>query len=100
MKLLSTPHCMKTKQLSVVRHRQQQIQTQLTLETVKLRSLTVPIRVECNILNEVIQSHILSIPTQETCTCSVYIQIKAMAKHLSMKVCVNEAGHTTVYVHG
>ncbi|KAH3733444.1 hypothetical protein DPMN_039872 [Dreissena polymorpha] len=97
MKLLSTPHCMKTKQLSVVRHRQQQIQTQLTLETVKL---TVPIRVKCYVLNEVIQSHILSIRTQETWTCSVYIQIKAMEKHLSIKVCVNEAGHTTVYVHG
>ncbi|KAH3805555.1 hypothetical protein DPMN_133859 [Dreissena polymorpha] len=39
MILLSTLHCMKTKQLSVVSHRQQQNQTKLTLETVKLRSL-------------------------------------------------------------
>ncbi|KAH3857575.1 hypothetical protein DPMN_100185 [Dreissena polymorpha] len=44
--------------------------------------INVPIRVECYILKEVIQSHILSICTQETWKCSVYIQIKAMAKHI------------------
>ncbi|KAH3786449.1 hypothetical protein DPMN_164556 [Dreissena polymorpha] len=44
--------------------------------------ITVPIRVECYILNAVIQSLILSIRTQETWTCSVYIHIKVMAKHI------------------
>ena len=37
--LLSTSHCMKTKQLSVVCHRQQPNQAQLPLNSVKLRSL-------------------------------------------------------------
>ncbi|KAH3737338.1 hypothetical protein DPMN_043921 [Dreissena polymorpha] len=44
--------------------------------------ITVPIRVECYILNEVIQSHVLSICTIETLTFSVYIQIKAMVRHI------------------
>ncbi|KAH3880686.1 hypothetical protein DPMN_004608 [Dreissena polymorpha] len=44
--------------------------------------ITVPIRVECYILNEVIQSHILSIRMQETWTCSVYIHIKVMTRQI------------------
>ena len=39
--------------------------------------ITVPIRVECYILNEVIQSNLLSIRTLETWTFAFYIQIKA-----------------------
>ncbi|KAH3823254.1 hypothetical protein DPMN_125053 [Dreissena polymorpha] len=39
--------------------------------------ITASIKVECSIPNEVIQSHTLSIRTQETWTCSVYIHTKA-----------------------
>ena len=95
--LLSTSHCMKTKQLSVVCHRQQPNQAQLPLESAKLRSLYLS-WLSVTYIRKWSKAIYCPYARKRPGNALFTFRSKQWQNILSMKVCVNEAGHTIVYV--